>query len=211
MKKRKIIFLIFGIILLLIITGIIILFSPRKPAETVIDSSHIIPHLLDGDIILRQGDATYSAMFSDVSLTDKRFSHLGVARIRDDEISVIHSIGNILRPNAGVRKYSLELFLRNAMSVGIFRFRHADGSLISDKSLDFINRPFDWDFDISDDSKIYCTELMHVILEDIAPEYKLTTLFLDSISKEVIPLDSISASDLFDEIFFIKIDTTRQQ
>jgi len=194
-----------AVVLISVIITIIFIFTPRKPAELVIDSSLIIPVLKDGDIILRQGDMQWSAAFSEVSQNDKRFSHLGIVRIRDDEIQIIHSLGNIMRRDAGVRIYSLDMYLLNAMSAGVFRFKHADGSLISDSALEFLDRPFDWDFDISDNSKIYCTELMHVILESIAPEYKLKTIYLDTVNKNIIPLDSISASDYFDEIFFIEL------
>jgi len=205
-SKKKIGFIVFGGILLLITAGILYIFTPRKLPDNVIDYLKIEPYLQDGDIILRQGDATWSAVFSDFSLTDKRFSHVGIVRIRDGDISIIHAIGNILNKARGVEVISLERFMQQAMSVGIFRARYVDAALISDKVMNYVGLPFDWDFDISDDSKIYCTELLYVVLRDIAPQYNITTRFVDTLNREIIPLDSISNSHLFEEILFIELE-----
>jgi len=211
MKKRYVFLIIAAALLVLIAIAVIIIVSPRKPENVALDSSLVIPHLKDGYIILRQGEATYSAVFSDVSLTDKRFSHLGIIRIRDEEIVIINSVGNLFKKSEGVKTSTLESFLKEAMSVGIFKFKYADASQISDKSLDYLDRPFDWGFDASNDKRIYCSELMHVILKDIAPEHVLTAVYLESIGKDVIPLDSISASDMFEELFFLEIDNKNKK
>jgi len=211
MVKRKILFIILGIIVLSIAIGIVYIFTPRKPADIVIDSSYVLPHLKDGDIILRKGDAAWSVIFGDVSLTDKRFSHLGIVRIYDGYLSIINSVGYLANRERGVEEVTLDNFLQPAKNIGVFRFKYADGSLISDNAVKYIGRPFDWSFDITDDSRIYCTELLHAVLESTAPEYRLTTLFVDGINKEIIPLDSISASDWFDEIFYIETDSNSKE
>ena len=174
--------------------------EPESAPE--LTAADVLPYLKDGDIILRLGDGPLSPMFRNVSPTDRRFSHLGIVRIRDETITVIHSLGVITNRNRGVEETSLERFLRNARSAGIFRTLSADGTAISDKALTFIGIPFDWSFNLSDDSRIYCTELLYVVLKYVAPDITLKTVFLDTIGKEIIPLDSISNSSAFYEVAY---------
>ncbi|MDR0464972.1 MAG: hypothetical protein LBG94_07660 [Treponema sp.] len=194
------------VIFILIITAIILFFTiPRKSPNIVIDSSGVIPYLKDGDIILRHGDGALSSPFSEISLTDKRFSHLGIVRIRNGNISVINAVGSILNKEKGVEENSLEQFLQAALNIGVFRVKSIDGTLISDKALEYLNRPFDWGFNLFDDSKIYCSELLYVVIKSIAPDMELAVLYIDTINMNVFPLDSVSASDYFDEILYIEL------
>ncbi|MCL2214562.1 MAG: hypothetical protein FWC06_05055 [Treponema sp.] len=205
--KRKLLIIIIVISMLIIAATAVILFFtiPRKSPNTVINSSAVVPYLKDGDIILRHGDGALSSPFSGISLTDNRFSHLGIVRIRDGNITVINSVGSILNKDKGVEENSLEQFLKAAMNIGIFRAKFIDGTLISDKALEYLDRPFDWGFNLYDDSKIYCSELLYVVLKSIAPEVELAVLYIDTINMNVFPLDSVSASDYFDEILYIEL------
>jgi len=56
---------------------------------------------------------------------------------------------------------------------------------------------------MSDDSKLYCTELLYVILKRLAPEIKLDTIFVTILGKDIIPLEAISNSQNFHEVYFI--------
>ena len=51
--------------------------------------------------------------------------------------------------------------------------------------------------------KLYCTELLYVILKRIAPEIILKTVYVKALGKEIIPLDAVSKSDEFEEILVI--------
>jgi len=131
---------------------------------------------------------------------------LGIARIRDGNITVIHSLGILLNRDRGVEEITLANFLQAARNVGVFRTKSIDGALISDRAMYYLGRPFDWSFNIFDDSRIYCTELLFVVLKTVAPEIKLSTTIVDHFNWEIIPLDSISNSDYFDEIFYIGLN-----
>jgi hypothetical protein len=199
---------------LLALCGVILLaaacfcaYVTKRPADTVnktIDVSSVLPYLKDGDIILRQGDGAWSPAFRDVSLTDKRFSHLGIARIREDTATVVNSVGYLRNKKKGVEEVSLEDFLLVAKSIGVFRAKGADGALVSDIALECVGRPFDWSFDLEDEGKIYCTELLYVALKYAAPSFAVSTLYIDKLGKEVIPLDAVSNSPDFEEIFYIE-------
>jgi len=200
---KKILLISGGLFVLMIIICILYIFIPRKDLKIVIDSSEIIPYLADGDIILRKSNAGWADIFSRFSLTDRRFSHLGIVRIHNGNITVINSVGHISDSEEGVHEVSLEGFLRVAISIGVFRSKYIDGTLISDKAVEYLGLPFDWDFDINDGSKIYCTELLYAVLNSVAPEYNLETRYMDIINMEIIPLDSVSASENFEEILYL--------
>lgn len=192
-----------GILLLAVVLSVFIVTRLKKDAIKPIDSAVVIPYLKNGDIILRLGDGPWSPVFRDLSLTDKRFSHLGIVR-NDEDISIINSVGFLSNRKKGVKVNTLEEFLSVAKVVGVFRANFIEGSKISDKALDYVNCPFDWDFDLDDDTKIYCTELLYAVLKSYALENYLSKNYVEKIKKEIIPLDSISHSAAFDEILYVK-------
>jgi hypothetical protein len=208
MKLNKKTLFITGAILLLsvIVLGFFIFNNNKKIQIDIIDSSHVIPYLQDGDIVLRFGDGALSSTFRNLSLVDKRFSHLGIIRLREGNASVIHSIGHIRNRKRGVEETALNKFLNDAKSIGIFRVQTVEGRYISDKAVEYIGHPFDWSFDLSEDEYIYCTELLYVVLKHFGYENILATHYHESIEKEVILLDSVSLSPYIDEIFYIGID-----
>ena len=71
--------------------------------------------------------------------------------------------------------------------------------------MEYKGHQFDWKFDLSEDSYLYCTELLYVILKKIAPEIKLETIFYKEIGKDIIPLESCSNSEYFNEILYIRL------
>jgi len=205
-RKKKLLICSGAILCILLVVaaalGVFVAIRPQKAARKAIDAVTVIPYLKDGDIILRLGDGPLSPAFKDLSSTDKRFSHLGIVRIREDAISIINAVGSLMDKDKGVDEVPLDMFLQVAKELGIYRAKCADGTEISDKAVTYIGYPFDWGFDITDDSKIYCTELLYAVLKSVAPEYQLATLYFDKLEKNVIPLDSVSNSADFDEIAY---------
>lgn len=204
LHKKKLLIVIAGIIFLAVALSVFFVIRPKKDTIKPIDSSVLIPYLKNGDIILRLGDGPWSPAFRDMSLTDKRFSHLGIVRINGENISIINSVGFLTNKKKGVEVKTLEEFLMAAMTVGVFRANFIEGSKISDKALDYVDCPFDWNFDLDEDRKIYCTELLYAVLKSYALENYLTTIYVKKINKEIVPVDSISHSDAFDEIIYVK-------
>jgi hypothetical protein len=134
------------------------------------DRSIVIPDMLysvvkDGDIICRLGDRFWSQLFKDVSVTDKRFSHMGIIRINNGQITVINAEGDTGHGRDFVNEVTLTEFLKVARAAGIYRINDIDGKKISDLAVEYFDVPFDWKFDMTDESKLYCTELLYVILK----------------------------------------------
>ncbi len=130
-----------------------------------IQEDTIFPFLNDGDIICRLGDRIWSIYFKELSPNDKRFSHLGIVRIRNNTVSVINAEGLTKEKKDFVNEVSLKEFLKCAQKIGIYRLKNIEGKTVSDTALEFIGIPFDWQFDMEDNSKLYCSELLFVILK----------------------------------------------
>jgi hypothetical protein len=137
-----------------------------------------------------------------MSPVDKRFSHLGIIRINENKITVIHAEGRAIEGKDFVNEVELDEFLEIAKAIGIYRINNYDGNIVSSAAMEYIGYPFDWNFDLADENKIYCTELLYVILQKIAPEIELQRILQKELKKEIIPLEACSNSDYFTEILF---------
>ena len=156
----------------------------------------------DGDIICRLGDRIWSLYFKGLSKQDKRFSHLGIIHISEGEIFVINAEGLAWEGRDKVSIDSLAHFIKPAGMIGIYRLPDVNGEIISKEALKFIDRPFDWYFDLENDEKIYCTELLYAALKYTYPEIQLKTI--KKYGRDIIPLEAISDSPQFLEILFIQ-------
>lgn len=126
------------------------------------------PLLLDGirngDIICRLGNGFFSNQFKNYSLTEKIYSHVGIIEQDGDSLFVIHSEASELTGIGYVKREPVHVFLDDIKTWGVYRI-NADDSIHSKMATIakeyFTKRtPFDMDFDASDDSKVYCTELV---------------------------------------------------
>ena len=215
MSRKKKLIVIYSVIAFFIIAAVMFVFSlpgenlhiPITGSVVLLDHpprlSDVIPYIQDGDIILRMTEGTWSMTFREFSPKDKRFSHCGIVRKRDSEITIIQSMGSFSNPDMGVEQVSLNNFLTVASSVGIFRLKGADGSVISDTAMLYLDRLFDFDFDLEDDSKVYCTELLYLSLKPLNYEHILPKVYIDEIGKPAITMDSISNNSAFEELVYI--------
>jgi hypothetical protein len=194
-----------------LITGAVIILvlcvtvkPPQLTPRPTIPASEIAEYIQDGDIICRLGDRLWSAYFKDISPIDKRFSHLGIARITDGKITVINAEGRAIEGKDLVNETGLDEFLSIAKAVGIYRLRIHDGKALSTAAMDYIGYPFDWSFDLEDNTKLYCTELLYAVLKKTVPEIQLQTIFQKELNREIMPLEAVSNSAYFQEVAYIK-------
>jgi hypothetical protein len=152
----------------------------------------------EGDIICRQGDRIWSLYFKNLSPGDKRFSHLGIAQVTGDKITVINAEGRWRNGNDRVNQVPLEDFIASARILGLYRLEGVEGRKITEAALLLLGRPFDWSFNLEDSGKLYCTELLYVVLQNIAPELPLKTI--RKFGRDLIPLEAVSDSPQFTEI-----------
>jgi len=199
-------FVLTGIIIFTILILIIFIFiiMPRGKPVVLIKEDVFYGILKNGDIICRLGDRLWSQIFKDFSADDKRFSHIGIIRINNERITVIHAEGTTKPGKDFVKEESLYDFLKVARAIGIYRIMDLDGNKISGLAMEYINVPFDWKFDMGDTSELYCTELLYIILKRLMPAFEFNTTYIKELGKDIIPIDSISNSEYFSEIYFTK-------
>ena len=134
----------------------------------------IQPILRNGDIILRSGIGLWSGLFRSSNTTDKRFSHVGIVRIRPDgSLCVIHAEGDDTNGQGKVFEDTLEHFVGESDKIGLGRLRIGDPGRLVESAMTFLGRPFDWKFDKSDDSSVYCTELVDLSLRKLNSSFRL--------------------------------------
>jgi hypothetical protein len=176
---------------------------PRGSPLVIKKTDELFKIIKDGDIICRLGDRLWSNIFSDLSVMDKRYSHMGIIHINNGFVTVINAEGNTGHGRDFVSEVSLDDFLKFARTIGIYRANNIDGYQVSQTALEYLNIPFDWQFNMYDESKLYCTELLFVILTRIQPTIKLETVYVKELEKEIIPLEAVSNSEYFSEVYSI--------
>lgn len=134
--------------------------------ENVISIDKSILH--NGDIIFRKGRSFVSQM---VLLADKNspFSHTGIIYKKNDSVFVIHSVPAEEKGKKDIVKIEpIEIFIRpdRASKILVCRLKDSSSSNISVQAsqlaLNYAKEkiPFDGDFNLENDDKFYCTELI---------------------------------------------------
>lgn len=167
-------FLVTAAVLHLTAGGYIFWFYRIRQIPTSPNVDYIRSLLRNGDIILRSGIGFWSGLFRSSNTTDKRFSHVGIVRIRQDgSIRVIHAEGDDISGKGKVFEDTLEHFVGESDKIGLGRLRLGEPDRFVEYAMTFLGRPFDWKFDKSDDSSIYCTELVDLSLRKLNSSFRL--------------------------------------
>lgn len=124
-----------------------------------------------GDLVCRLGNGYFSGIFRRFSGDSERFSHVGVLHREGDSCFVIHADADELSGVGEVRKESLREYLRGAHDHLFARITVDSIRLgVDSLSLRYFDEgtPFDTRFDLSNDSALYCTELVAVVINKSA-------------------------------------------
>jgi uncharacterized protein YycO len=141
---------------------------PTDSPNTNIGSYSIDTSILkDGDVIFRRGTSFVSNM---VLMADKNspYSHTGIVKIIQNTFYVVHSVPAEEPGGKDLAKIELlESFLRRdrATAVAVYRLKIENNHLsnyATEIAYNYANKktPFDSDFNLIDDSRLYCTELV---------------------------------------------------
>lgn len=144
----------------------LILLSSCQSGRDEVDTLSVADSLQfeNGDIICRQGNGFFSGYFKNTSKKEQIYSHVGIIVIHGDSVSVIHSEASELTGIGGVRQESLGVFLRDISTWAVYRvdtIQPVRDSIVA-VAKDYLAKDiqFDLDFDLSDDKKVYCTQLL---------------------------------------------------
>ena len=212
-KRKKILLTVSGIVILLLAGTIlfVVLHLDRgaKRSEEQISRSSIYAlslienKICDGDIILRAGSGVWSECAVDCSRRDKRFSHAGILFFENDRWMVIHSEANGLIANqAGVFIEPAVSFFNINKKFAVYRLKEREKAAnLAAYAKKYLNIPFDFSFVMEDQSKIYCTELIYLAMQESG--ITLETYIHPALKKRIIPVDSCNDPEIFDEIVLV--------
>lgn len=133
-------------------------------------SDNVLRKFETGDIVLRNGKGFISDVFKNFSLHEKRFSHAGIVVVEHGRVEVYHIIGE---ENNGMKKELFSDFCNSnynsAFAVYRYDFSAEQKQRMETeaKRLFFSHTKFDEVFDLSSDSKMYCTEMIYKIVEKV--------------------------------------------
>ncbi len=142
------------------------LVKENPPIHTLQDS--LKKQFQNGDIILRYGYGYVSEQIVDYLNEEQAVSHCGIIYKKDNHWQVIHSDSADNTSKDGVQITDFDVFTNHSKlnSIIVVRLKDID-SLASQKVINLAKNyadnkiPFDYTFDQTDDSKLFCTELIY--------------------------------------------------
>ena len=123
--------------------------------------------LKSGDLVFRKGRGIFSDLFQEIGGHSK-FSHVGIVYMDEGNIYVIHTEASEFTSVGFARMEKLGEFIskRNARNYQFFRVVGVGRERMEkvlQNALSYVRDgvPFDTGFDLQDDSRLYCTELVY--------------------------------------------------
>jgi Permuted papain-like amidase enzyme, YaeF/YiiX, C92 family len=172
-------------------TGDTILGSRRPNDPRLWPTVRNHPELQEGDLIFQRGDDLVSKLILSMA-ANSRFSHVGIFITTGDEEYIIDSI-----PNRGVRAQVVADFLDESDQNIVFRPKGINSVAIA-KIREYVHKqigkPFDNDLKISDESAIYCTELIFNAFRygDLPSLEKIQLIEVNVFTERILLPDSLS-------------------
>lgn len=116
-----------------------------------------------GDLILRRQTGLWSNVATALSKNGSRarFSHAGLIVVGAPNVTIIHAIGDPLT-RGKVETISLADFAKDSTDLAVYRYRLSEPMRlrIVSHAQEYLGVPFDGDFTIENNRKVYCTELV---------------------------------------------------
>lgn len=154
--------------------------------------------LRNGDLILRHGNGIWSNFIREKNFSDKRFSHIGILVKEDGSFFVIHADSDGAG-NGVVAREPLKDFVAGARRIGIFRLKKACADSVAEAAKTFVGLPFDRNFNLSDASKLYCSELVWRAMKSAFPNFEPKTFEL--CGQKIISIDALVPAEYAVELF----------
>ncbi|MEI8204952.1 MAG: YiiX/YebB-like N1pC/P60 family cysteine hydrolase [Bacteroidota bacterium] len=159
----------------------------------------------DFDLIISKGQSAQSKFIGLLNYSIEDYSHIGIIKKKGDSIFVLHSTPDGTETN-GIRFDNLQKFLdlSDVNDYTVLRFQNISNRFHYNLNVEFEKlkkgqAPFDYDFNNFDHGKIYCSELVCIILKNS----RLSTLQEFDMSKPIYP------KYFFKVKGFVKINTKK--
>ena len=126
-------------------------------------SDSMLADFQPGDLILRRQSGLWSNIATALSKNGRRarFSHAGLIVAGTPDVTIIHAIGDPLT-RGEVETISWADFAKDSTDLGVYRYRLSEPTrldIVASAQV-YIGTPFDGEFLIENDRKVYCTELV---------------------------------------------------
>lgn len=142
------------------------LVRPRSYSHETLTQAELAS-IQEGDIILIQGILGSADIIMNICAETVPLSHAGIIVSKNNTFFVIHTVNNTLSGIDGMQEHEIHAFLERARPDSIIVMRPLwKTSEQRAKALEYVQQrldcrvPFDNAFNFSDDSKLYCTELL---------------------------------------------------
>jgi hypothetical protein len=184
------------------------------------------PQIKNGDLITRTGADVVSNTLCNFNKRDKTYSHSGLAFVENGEVYVYHTYAGKENPGDKMIREKFDSFCnpyrKNGM--GIFRYnlstKESDSLHVVMKNFYKKKIQFDNRFDLKDDSKMYCAEIIFKALKQSTESRVLlpTTTLLNFKFKnaaykhktfkrvEYVSIDNLYMNEYCKEIARVKFD-----
>jgi len=180
---------------------------PFIGSEGSVRLDEIVPFIEDGDFILSRENQFSSYYIRRLGKKDQRFSHSGIIYKKNGKLKVVCADGEFrkdLNRIGGVIEQNLEDFLENKTAIGIYRMERKDKFRLSDKALEYLGTPFNSYFNSDDESGLYCTQFINVVLRETDMPVRLPLTYVERERKNIYMPESISSSENFKEIIYVE-------
>ena len=171
--------------------------SDASPLGTVV-SSLVQP----GDLVFRSGKGRWSAYFRDMSLRERRFSHVGVVATNESgAIVVVHASADDTTGIGAVTAEPVITFLGVHDDVAVFRVLAEQKSrqAIAAVCISKIGTRFDARFDLSDSKELYCTELVRLAVNSTMGKQLVSTTTVKG--REIVAVDDCYLGTWTDKVY----------
>jgi hypothetical protein len=152
--------------------------------------------LKNGDLLFRRGYGVDSTISMNFSQGEKRYSHAGIIQKTDNGIFIIHAEEDKEHGYNGVYNEPIREFLEGIHIWAVYRF---DLSLtLQEDVINYAlklkgqNITFDMNFNLKDDSKMYCSEFIYKVIN------RTTQKELISAKKYFLGKRFVTLSDLYE-------------
>lgn len=147
------------------VVAVLVFFFAKS--EKIVVNTADLKQLHNFDVILTCGQSVQSKLLYLANFSSKMYTHIGIISCDANAVYVLHATPDGTKEN-GIRYDAFQDFidLSDVRSYRILRLHSLADTALLAKKYSFYkkqNRPFDYDFDNADTSKLYCSELVYYI------------------------------------------------
>ena len=150
--------------------------------------------LKTGDLVFRRQSGLISELARQLSPREQRFSHVGVVLVNDHGVEVVHAVSDEARGFDGVVIENLNAFIEESSDWSFYRLPLSANQrgrvAASARDAARIQTPFDDDFDLTSNDRLYCTEFVAKVFSAVLNQQLFETSFAPG-GRPYLPVDAL--------------------